>query len=319
MPFVKKNTFLVSKVTVFKFNTLILQKLFEGMIFSMTGYGKAETEFNSKKISVEIKSLNSKQLDINMRIPTVYRDKEMEVRNKLSQTIERGKIDFTILIDYSDKLPINKINRSAVESYCKEIKEIAQAMQISEPDDWFSVLMRLPEIIKTEATELDEEEWKIVMQTIDEALKSFIQFRIQEGNMLEKVFIEKINNISLLSKEIEKYESDRIEKIKSKMQESFHKIEIVYDENRFGQEMIYYIERLDISEEKARLANHLDYFSKTMSDEKAQGRKLGFIAQEIGREINTLGSKSNNADMQKLVVQMKDELEQIKEQILNVL
>ena len=289
------------------------------MIFSMTGYGKAETEFNSKKISVEIKSLNSKQLDINMRIPTVYRDKEMEVRNKLSQTIERGKIDFTILIDYSDKLPINKINRSAVESYCKEIKEIAQAMQISEPDDWFSVLMRLPEIIKTEATELDEEEWKIVMQTIDEALKSFIQFRIQEGNMLEKVFIEKINNISLLSKEIEKYESDRIEKIKSKMQESFHKIEIVYDENRFGQEMIYYIERLDISEEKARLANHLDYFSKTMSDEKAQGRKLGFIAQEIGREINTLGSKSNNADMQKLVVQMKDELEQIKEQILNVL
>ena len=289
------------------------------MILSMTGYGKAETEFNNKKITVEIKSLNSKQFDVNLRIPSIYRDKEIEIRNKLFQTIERGKVDFTIFIDYSDKLPSSKINRSAVESYCEEIKLIAQTLKINEPEDWFSVLIRLPDTIKTEIAELDEEEWEKVKQTIDDALKCLVQFRVQEGEMLEKIFIEKINNISLLLKEVEKYESDRIEKIKSRMQESFRKLELSCDENRFEQEMIFYIERLDISEEKARLGNHLNYFSETMTNEKTQGRKLGFIVQEIGREINTLGSKSNNADMQKIVVQMKDELEQVKEQILNVL
>jgi len=289
------------------------------MILSMTGYGRAETEFYKKKISVEIKSLNSKQFDLNLRIPSIYRNKEVDIRNTLFQTIERGKVDIAILIDSSDKLISGKINRSVIESYCEEIKEIAQAMKINEPVDWFSVLLRLPETIKTETTELDEEEWKVVMQTIDEALKAFVQFRIQEGNMLKKVFIENINNISILLKEIEKYESERIEKTKVRIQESFRKLRIMHDENRLEQEMIYYIERLDISEEKARMANHLDYFSKTMTEEKSQGRKLGFIVQEIGREINTLGSKSNHADMQKIVVQMKDELEQVKEQILNVL
>ena len=296
-----------------------MHKLFEDMILSMTGYGRAETEFNKKKFSVEIKSLNGKQFDINMRIPSVYRDKEMDIRNKLFQTIERGKVDFTIVIDNSEKLPVNKINRNIVEGYYQEIKELAQTLNISEPDDWFSLLLRLPETIKTEATELDEEEGKILMQTIDEALKAFVQFRIQEGNMLEKVFVEKIRNISLLLKEIEEYESERVEKIKIKMQEAFNNIDIIYDESRFGQEIIYYIEKLDVSEEKARLANHLDYFTQTMVNEKGQGRKLGFIMQEIGREINTLGSKSNHAAMQKIVVQMKDELEQVKEQILNVL
>ena len=289
------------------------------MILSMTGYGKAETEFNNKKITVEIKSLNGKQFDVNLRIPSLYRDKEMDIRNKLFQNIERGKVDFTILIDSFDKLQVNKINQSAIEDYCKEIKEIAHNLKINEPADWFSVLMRLPETIKTEANELEEEEWERVKATIDDALKSFVQFRTQEGEMLEKVFMEKIQNICLLSKEIEKYESERTEKSKSRMQESLRKLEIAYDENRFEQEMVYYIERLDISEEKVRLGNHLDYFSETMSKEKNQGRKLGFIAQEIGREINTLGSKSNHSAMQKIVVQMKDELEQVKEQILNVL
>jgi uncharacterized protein (TIGR00255 family) len=285
----------------------------------MTGYGKAETEFKNKKISVEIKSLNGKQFDINQRIPLIYRDKEVEIRSKLLQAIERGKVDFTITVDSSDKCSSSVINRNAIESYFEEIKETARILQINEPSDWFSVLMRLPETIKTESNELDEEEWAAICQTIDEALKTFVQFRIQEGEMLEKVFVEKIQSIGLLSKEIEKYETERIEKIKIRIQESFHKMEIAYDENRFEQEMIYYIDRLDINEEKMRLANHLDYFSETMANEKSQGRKLGFILQEIGREVNTLGSKSNHAMMQKIVVQMKDELEQVKEQILNVL
>jgi len=289
------------------------------MILSMTGYGRAETEVLNKKFSVEIKSLNSKQFDINLRIPSTYRDKEMDIRNKLFQTIERGKVDFTISIDSSDKLLTNRINRSIVESYYKEIKDIAQILDIEEPVDWLSILMKLPDAIKTEATELDEDEWENVKKTMDEALKFFVQFRIQEGEMLEKVFNEKIHNINFLSKEIEKYESDRIDKIKIRLQELLRKLEITYDENRFEQEMIYYIERLDVSEEKERLHNHLNYFSETMTNEKSQGRKLGFIIQEIGREINTLGSKSNHAAMQKIVVQMKDELEQMKEQSLNVL
>jgi len=289
------------------------------MIQSMTGYGRAETEFNNKKISIEIKSLNSKQFDINIRIPSIYRDKEVEIRNKLLQIVERGKVDFSISVDSSDKWAMSKINRAAIESYCEEIKEIARILKIKEPDDWFSVFMRLPDTIKSDAIELNEEEWKAVCLTIDEALKAFGQFRTQEGDMLEKVFMEKIKNISLLAKEVEKYESERIEKIKIRIRESFRKIDTVCDENRFEQELIYYIDRLDISEEKVRLGNHLDYFSETMTNEKSQGRKLGFIVQEIGREINTLGSKSNHAIMQKIVVQMKDELEQVKEQILNVL
>ena len=289
------------------------------MILSMTGYGKAETEFNNKKITVEIKSLNGKQFDVNMRIPSIYRDKEMDIRNKLFHAIERGKVDFTILIDSSDKFQLNRINRSAVEEYCNEIKEIAQTLNIKEPADWFSVLIRLPEAIKAEANGLDEDEWEKVNLTIDDALKALVQFRVQEGEILEKVFIEKIQNICLLSKEIEKYESERIEKTKSRLQESLRKLEITCDENRFEQEMVYYLERLDISEEKVRLGNHLDYFSETMTKENNQGRKLGFILQEIGREINTLGSKSNHSDMQKIVVRMKDELEQVKEQILNAL
>jgi uncharacterized protein (TIGR00255 family) len=289
------------------------------MILSMTGYGKAEAEIHNKKIMVEIKSLNGKQFDVNIRIPSNYRDKEPGIRNKLSQTIERGKVDFTIITDSTAQLPAGKINRNAVEGYYEEIKEIAKVLKIDEPTDWFYLLMRLPETIKSDITESDEEEWEKVEQAIDEALKAFAQFREQEGAMLEKIFNEKIRNIDILSEKIEEYEPERVERIKTRMRESFRKLEIAYDENRFEQEIVYYIERLDISEEKARLSNHLNYFSETVDKEKAQGRKLGFIAQEIGREINTLGSKSNDAGMQKVVVQMKDELEQIKEQILNVL
>jgi len=289
------------------------------MILSMTGYGKADAEFQNKKITVEIKSLNSKQFDVNLRIPSIYKDKEFDIRNRLLQTIERGKIDFTILIDLYDKSLTGKINSNAVEGYYEEIKALAQHLKIDEPADWFSILLRLPDIVKTDVIELDEEEWKEVDRTIDKALSAFTQFRMQEGKMLEQVFIEKTNNISSLSKEIEKYESERIDKVKTRTQETLRKLEIAYDENRFEQEMIFYIERWDVSEEKARLSNHLNYFSETMNNEKSQGKKLGFIVQEIGREINTLGSKSNHAAMQKIVVEMKDELEQIKEQILNVL
>ena len=289
------------------------------MILSMTGYGRTETKFRNKKISVEIKSLNSKQFDISLRIPPIYKDKEIDIRNKLLPIIERGKVDFTMVVDSSDQASTSRLNRSAIEGYCEEIKAIARNLQINEPNDWFSVLVRLPECIKTESNDSDEEEWAMVSRAIDEALQSFVQFRMQEGAMLEKVFIEKIHNIVLLSKEIEKYEPERIEKTKIRIRESLHKINVEYDENRFEQEMVYYMDRLDINEEKARLANHLDYFSETLVGEKSQGRKLGFIVQEIGREINTMGSKSNHAAMQKIVVQMKDELEQIREQIVNVL
>jgi uncharacterized protein (TIGR00255 family) len=290
------------------------------MIQSMTGYGKAESEFQNKKITVEIKSLNSKQFDTIVRIPNAYKGKEVEIRNQLSQTIERGKVDFTLLVDLPNQSLSGRLNRSVVENYYEEIKETALNLGIDAPSDWLSVILHLPDTIKTEAAaEPEEGEWEHVCQTIGKALKSLVEFRTSEGTMLEKVFTKNIHAISQLLKEIDPYEIERVEKIKARIQDLFLKSEIQYDENRLEQEMIYYIERLDINEEKARLSNHLDYFLETMANEKSQGKKLGFIVQEIGREINTLGSKSNHAAMQKIVVQMKDELEQVKEQILNVL
>ncbi|MDR2804105.1 MAG: YicC family protein [Dysgonamonadaceae bacterium] len=290
------------------------------MIQSMTGFGKITTELPGKKISVEIKSLNSKQLDINTRIPNAYRDKEIEIRNLLSQTVERGKVDFSIYSDNVDTNVSSKINPMAVEMYYRQIRDAAQKLQLDLPDDWFSILLRLPDAVKTEIVEPDETEWKIVKNTIQEALKAFVAFRIQEGKMLETVFRTKVEAILALLKEVDNYDGERTEKIKNRLYDSIKKLELSgYDENRFEQEMIYYIERLDVNEEKSRLDNHLKYFLETMNNEKSQGRKLGFIVQEMGREINTLGSKSNHAEMQKIVVQMKDELEQIKEQILNVL
>jgi len=290
------------------------------MLQSMTGFGKSTTEIPNKKIVVEIKSLNGKQLDINSKIPTAYREKEVEMRTMLSQTIERGKVDFLVSVEQSDASGASKINPYVIQAYYNQIRETVQQMDITFPENWLSVVLRLPEAVRTEIVDLDEYEWKLLHRTVKEALNHLVAFRTQEGKMIEEVLQTKIEAIAELLSQIDQYDAERTVKIKQRMEESLRKLDVVsYDENRFEQEMIYYIERLDISEEKARLDNHLKYFLTTMRTEHSQGRKLGFIAQEMGREINTLGSKSNHAEMQKLVVRMKDELEQIKEQVLNIL
>ena len=283
----------------------------------MTGFGKVTAELPSKKVTVEIKALNSKQLDLSTRIPSIYKDKEMELRSLLLQSLERGKVEFNIFIEYIGKDTPTQINLAAVENYYNQIKEIAEKLNISVPNDWFQTLLRMPDAIKSETVEPDESEWGVVLETVKDAIKHLCDFRIQEGAMLQKLFEQKIANIATLLKEVEKYEGERIEKIKARIMDNLQKIaEKDYDKNRFEQEMIYYIEKLDVNEEKNRLDNHLKYFISTMESGHGQGKKLGFIAQEMGREINTLGSKSNHAEMQKIVVQMKDELEQIKEQVL---
>ncbi len=290
------------------------------MIQSMTGYGKAIAELSDKKVTIEIKSLNSKQLDLNTRIPMVYREKEIEIRAELLQKLERGKVDLSILLENLGKNTTTQINQPIFESYFLQIKEVADKLQLELPSDWFSVLLRLPDVIKAEISVLDENEWKQVWEALLKAIDSLIDFRKQEGQMLKIYFENKINNIQVLLEEVSQYEGERIKRIKEKIIEALQKNEITsFDNNRFEQELIFYIEKLDVNEEKSRLKNHLDYFLRTLSDGKGQGKKLGFIVQEIGREINTLGSKSNHAEMQQIVVQMKDELEQIKEQVLNVL
>jgi len=286
----------------------------------MTGFGKVTAELPSKKVTVEIKALNSKQLDLSTRIPSVYREKEMEIRTQLLQTLERGKIEFSIFVEYLGKDTPTQINSGAIESYYQQIKDISANLNIAVPSDWFQILLRLPDAIRTEAAEVNEEEWHIISEAISRAIEQLIEFRIQEGKMLGKLFENKISNIAALLMEIEKYEGERIEKIKTRIMDNLEKVAgMDYDKNRFEQEMIYYIEKLDINEEKNRLDNHLKYFISTMKNESSTGKKLGFIVQEIGREVNTLGSKSNQVEMQQIVVRMKDELEQIKEQILNVL
>lgn len=290
------------------------------MIQSMTGFGKVTAELPSKKVTVEIKALNSKQLDLFTRIPSVYKEKEMEIRSLLLQSLERGKVEFNIHIEHIGKDIPTQLNLPAVESYYHQIREVAEKLNIAMPEDWFHTLLRLPETIKSEAAEMDETEWTVILNTVKDAIAQLRDFRVQEGEMLYKLFELKIGNLADLLSQIEKYEGERLEKVKTRIIENLQKVvEKDYDKNRFEQEMIYYIEKLDINEEKNRLDNHLKYFISTMKEGRGQGKKLGFIAQEIGREINTIGSKSNHAEMQKLVVQMKDELEQIKEQILNVL
>ena len=290
------------------------------MIQSMTGFGKVTAEMTDKKVTIEIKSLNSKQLDLFTRIPSAYREKEMQIRNELSQKLERGKIDFILHVEYIGKDTSTKINAAVVEGYYEQIRDLAGRLSVSLPDDWFPTLLRLPDVIKNETVEVDEAEWQKVYQAIADALAQLIEFRQQEGRMLQKLFEQKIATIGELLKEVEPYEQDRIDKIKGRLLENLQKVpEVEYDKNRFEQELIYYLEKLDINEEKDRLRNHLHYFIDTMNNGSGQGKKLGFIVQEIGREINTLGSKSNHAEMQQIVVQMKDVLEQIKEQILNVL
>ena len=300
------------------------------MILSMTGYGKAVATFNEKKISVEIKSLNSKALDLSTRVAPLYREKEMEIRQMIQQKVIRGKVDFAIWIEKDAATEAAPINVALIENYYNQLQNVAKRLGLSCQEvnggniasDWMKVLMRMPDVMsRQEIEELSDEEWTVVRQAIDDALCALVDFRKQEGAALEKKFNEKIDNIEALMLSIEPYEKARVEKIRARIIDGLKAIpEIEYDKNRLEQELIYYIEKLDISEEKQRLANHLNYFRETMAEvEGGQGKKLGFIAQEMGGEINTTGSKSNQAEMQNIVVKMKDELEQIKEQVLNAL
>ena len=291
------------------------------MIQSMTGYGKAVVAYEEKKIHVEVKSLNSKQLDLNTRIAPLYREKEMEMRQMVAEALIRGKVDMSVWIEKDMAADPTPINAALVENYYQQIKAISEKTCIPVPEDWFYTLLRMPDVLtKTEMEELEDAEWEAVRGAVQEALKNLVDFRIQEGAALQKKFSEKIDNIERLLGEIEPYETSRVEKIKARIIDGLQQIPgVEYDKNRLEQELIYYIEKLDISEEKQRLTNHLKYFRDTMAEPAGQGKKLGFIAQEMGREINTTGSKSNQAEMQNIVVKMKDELEQIKEQVLNAL
>ena len=292
------------------------------MIQSMTGYGKAEAHCNGKKIHIEIKSLNSKALDLSARIAPLYREKEIEMRKYLVQALERGKVDFSIWVEKDADRQSAAINPFVVSNYKQQIEAISKDLAINTPTtNWWDIIVRLPELTTpVEQEELSEEEWNEVYRAIQQATQALIEFRKQEGQALYKMFTLKINNIEQLLSSIVPFEKERTEKIRQRLEERLCELKGVdYDKNRLEQELIYYIEKLDISEEKQRLTNHLKYFRETLDGGCGQGKKLGFIAQEMGREINTTGSKSNLAEMQNIVVKMKDELEQIKEQVLNVL
>ncbi|WP_294078685.1 YicC/YloC family endoribonuclease [Proteiniphilum sp. UBA5384] len=290
------------------------------MIYSMTGYGKAVAELPNKKITIEIKSLNSKQFDLFTRLPSAYREREILLRNSLARRLVRGKIDLSMNVEVIAKDVTSKIDHNVLCQYHQEIGDLAAELNIPAPQEWFSVLLRLPDVMRQEQEELSDEEWNIIQEAVNRAVDDTVAFRRQEGEMLAQVLSTKIANIHSLLVAVEPFEEERIEKVKTRIREGLNTLEgIDYDKNRFEQEIIYYIEKLDVNEEKNRLAHHLDYFTATLKENEPQGKKLGFIAQEIGREINTLGSKSNQSGMQRIVVQMKDELEQMKEQILNVL
>ncbi len=292
----------------------------------MTGYGTCVAAYNGKNIHVEIRSLNSKALDLTTRIATLYREKEMEIRSLIASRLERGKVDTVIWVEKDENQNANPINTKLVADYYNQIQSLSASIGLdsarpSSVTDWMQVLLRLPDVTtKTEVEELTDDEWKVAKAAVEGAIDQLVNFRKQEGKALEAKFREKIANISGLLASIEPYEKSRTEKIRQRIVSGLEQIpEVEYDKNRLEQEMIYYIEKLDISEEKQRLANHLKYFIETMENGYGQGKKLGFIAQEMGREINTTGSKSNQAEMQNIVVKMKDELEQIKEQVLNVM
>ena len=291
------------------------------MIQSMTGYGKAVVAYKDKKINAEIKSLNSKQLDLTTRIAPLYREKEMDIRQQIAAVLERGKVEFSLWVEKDATIDPTPVNGQLIENYYQQLKTIAVKSGIPEPQDWMYTLTRMPDVLtRTDVEVLTEDEWGAARQAVDHAIEALVSFRKQEGAALEQKFAEKIDNIERLLAEIEPYEKQRVEKIRQRIVDGLQQIPGVdYDKNRLEQELIYYIEKLDISEEKQRLTNHLRYFRETMRDGHGQGKKLGFIAQEMGREINTTGSKSNLAEMQNIVVQMKDELEQIKEQVLNAL
>lgn len=291
------------------------------MIKSMTGYGKAEEEIQSKKISVEIKSLNSKQLDLTVRLPSAYKEKEPDFRNEISRELNRGKIELIISIDTANEENQSCFNSTLVKNYYRQVVDLSKELNITVPEDIISTLLRLPDVYKTEKAEISDEEWKILMSCTSQAIRSLNEFRIQEGKALENDITERIHLLVKLADNLAPFETNRLTKLKQKMRQSLTEIisSDKVDENRFEQELIYYIEKLDITEEKVRLANHCSYFIETMAEPEPSGKKLGFIAQEIGREINTIGSKANDADMQKIVIKMKDELEKIKEQLNNIL
>jgi uncharacterized protein (TIGR00255 family) len=281
----------------------------------MTGYGKTVLQLPTKKITIELKSLNSKNLDLNVRIPSYYREKELDVRKNLATDLERGKIDFSIFIEGNGGEGSSKINENVVKEYMNQLRNIVE----SDETELLKIAVRLPEALKTEREELDEEEWELILTAIDETVQKIKLYRTDEGKVLCDDFIFRISNIENLLEKVIEIDPERIVLVKEKLRKAIADLEAKIDENRFEQELIYYIEKLDITEEKVRLKNHLEYFKKELSTNDSNGKKLAFITQEIGREINTIGSKSNFADMQKLVVQMKDELEKIKEQSLNIL
>lgn len=292
------------------------------MILSMTGFGKAVKVINNKKITAEVKSLNSKQLDLSVRVPQLYRDLELDMRNAVAHKLNRGKVDLYVYCEPIDGTTSVNINLSVLQQYKLQLEHVSSELGIPQPEDWYATLLRLPDALKSDVNESEttEEEQTYVKEVVNEAIDGLVAFRVQEGARLELFFKEKIEAIQQLLDSVSPYEQSRVEKIKNRIYESLQKLEgVAVDNNRFEQELIFYIEKLDITEEKIRLQNHLNYFLATLSDGSSQGKKLGFISQEMGREINTMGSKANQAELQKLVVEMKDHLEQIKEQVLNVL
>ena len=297
-------------------NFLIFTPYFSPMIQSMTGFGKASMQLPTKKITVELKSLNSKGLDLNVRMPSAYREMELGLRNQISQQLERGKVDFSLYIEVTGEETSSKINAPIVKAYIARMKEILPEADATE---LMKMAVRMPDALKTEREEIDENEWNEIQKVINEALVSINQFRKDEGQALENEFRTRITNIRQLMNDAVAYDAERVETVKTRLRTALDELQVNVDENRFEQELIFYLEKYDITEEKVRLGNHLDYFLETLNGNEANGRKLGFITQEMGREINTMGSKSNHSEMQKLVVMMKDELEKIKEQVLNVL
>ncbi|WP_298900843.1 YicC/YloC family endoribonuclease [uncultured Psychroserpens sp.] len=286
------------------------------MIQSMTGYGKSVLQLPTKKISIEIKSLNSKNLDLNARMPSMYREKELSIRKRIASTLVRGKVDFSLYMEITGEETSTQINKTVVKQYIKQLKEV---IHTGDETEYLKMAIRLPDAVTTERDEIDENEWKQISEAIDSSLEKIHQYRLDEGKSLETDFINRVQNISELLEQVVAMDPDRIDGVRERLAKGISEIKEKVDENRFEQELVYYIEKFDITEEKVRLSNHLDYFQKALKSADSNGKKLGFISQEMGREINTIGSKSNHAPMQKLVVQMKDELEKIKEQLLNVL
>jgi len=290
------------------------------MILSMTGFGKQETELPGKKITIELRSLNSKQLDINTRLPSLYREKELELRGLIGRALKRGKIDLSVHLEYTGEETNYIINKDAASDYYRHLIEIDAGLEKNKTTDFLSVIMRLPDVIRPEKEELDEEEWMTVENAVKKATDNVIDFRIREGDSLISDFRKRIKIILENLEKIEPFEEKRIENIRVKLLNQLKEAdELNFDENRLEQELIYYLEKLDITEEKLRLRKHCEHFNEVLENEKSQGKKLGFIVQEIGREINTLGSKANHAEIQRIIVGMKDELEKIKEQLMNIL